>query len=191
MEKYFEEYMQPGEKLLWCGKPEPFEVFDGEYKKKISSTILFWSALAVFCEICYISFALGAKLKISIVVVVLMAALCALALLARLSEPAQVRAMEYALTDRSIMVKGKNLKICPYADVKYAWIHTDKVGTKSLICGALTDSLHNENFDARLVTVRGNAKGLKGRYLADSIAMYSIPETAVEIIKGHLPLKKF
>lgn len=191
MGKYFEEYMQPGEKLLWCGKPEPFEVFDGEYKRKISSTILFWAAVAVFCEICYISFVLGAKLKINIIPMVLIAAFCALALFARLSEPAQVKAMEYALTDRSIMVKGKNLKICPYADVKYAWIHVDKAGTNSLICGAQTDALHNENFDARLLTVLGNAKNLKGRYLADSIAMYSIPEAAVEIIKGRLPLKKF
>jgi hypothetical protein len=191
MEKYFEEYMQPGEKLLWCGKPEPFEVFDDEYKKKISSTILFWSVLAIFCEIGYISFVLGAKLKINIIPMMLIAAFCALALFARLREPAQVKDMEYALTDRSIMVKGKNLKICPYSDVKYAWVHTDKVGTKSLICGAQTDALHNENFDARLLTVLGNAKGLKGRYLADSIAMYSIPEDAVEIIKGRLSLKKF
>lgn len=187
MENEIKSLLKDDEKLLWCGKPEPFVTSDAEYKGKTKSSLIFWAIICGIIEACYLSIAATAGKSVNILIVLAIILFCGMFVFIRISEAGRVRKLIYALTDKNIILKGKTTKICPYDTIKYCDFETDKAGTTSLICGAQTDHIGRE-IDPRLLTILCMGRGVKGDVLSDSLAMYSLPQDAVAILKERLPI---
>lgn len=188
MDNEFEAVLEKGETILWAGKPAPFEKLDAEYKNKIKESIIFWAVVLVIIEACYIGTVLGlTDGKISVVAALLPVIICGLFVANHLTQADKVKKLSYALTDKNIIIKGHNVKKCPYSEIVYSDIEEDSVGTKSLVCGTQTDHI-GKGLDVRSLTLMCLGKGVKGHYLADSLAMYALPEEAVSIMKQKLPI---
>ena len=187
MENEIKSLLKGDEQLLWCGKPEPFVTGDAEYKGKTKSSLIFWAIICAIIEACYLSVVATVGKSVNFLVVFFILAFCALFVCIRISEAARVRKLTYALTDTNIILKGKTTKICPYNIIKYCDFETDKAGTTSLVCGAQTDHIGRE-IDPRLLTILCMGRSVKGDILADSLAMYSLPEEAIAILKERLPI---
>lgn len=188
MDKEFESVLEKSEAILWAGKPAPFEKLDAEYKNKIKESIIFWSIVLVIIEACYLGTVLGlTDGKISVVAALLPVIICGLFIANHLTQAEKVKKLSYALTDKSVLIKGSIIKKCPYSDIVYCDIEEDSVGTKSLVCGTQTDHI-GKGLDVRALTLMCLGKGVKGHYLADSLAMYSLPDEALAIIRQKLPI---
>ena len=190
MEKEFEGILGKNETLLWAGKPAPFTGMDAAYKDKARETVIFWLVVLIIVEACCIGPVLAMPNKaIAAVVLLIPIVVCALFVLNHIKQADKVKKLVYGLTDKNIIVKGKTTKVCPYSDIVYCDIDEDKSGTKSLVCGTLTDHI-GHGLDIRSLTMLCLGKGVKGRYLAESLAMYSLSDEAVAILKQKLPIGK-
>lgn len=190
MEKEFEGILGKDEVLLWAGNPEPFTEMDAEYKGKIRESLIFWAIVLVIVEACCIGPVLALpNIALRIVLMLVPVVICGLFVLGDIKQSGKVKKLIYALTDKNIIVKGKTTKVCPYSDIVYCDIEEDKSGTKSLVCGTLTDHI-GHGLDVRSLTMLCLGKGVKGTFLADSLAMYSLSDEAVAILKEKLPIGK-
>lgn len=190
MEKEFEGILGKDETLLWSGNPEPFTEMNAEYKSIIRETIIFWAAVLVIVEACCIGPVLALPNKaIAVAVLLVPVIICGLFVLNHIKQSGKVKKLVYALTDKNIIVKGKTTKVCPYSDIVYCDIEEDNSGTKSLVCGTLTDHI-GRGLDVRSLTMLCLGRSVKGSYLAESLAMYSLSDEAIAILKEKLPIGK-
>lgn len=179
--------LKEGETLLWQGAPKEFETNDAEYKGKLKTSLIFWAVICVIIEACYISIAANVEQKPNLLIVLGILVFCGFFVLLNMTQARKIRKLQYALTDKNIIIKGKTTKVCPYSSIRFCDFETDKAGTVSLVCGAQTDHIGRE-IDPRLLTNLCLGRGVKGAALADSLAMYSLPDEAIAVLKQYLPI---
>ncbi len=135
MEEILKEELRPGEKILWRGKPEPFEILDLTHKKPlITKAILIIAIVALICVI-YVAYAISAGIGVKYILVVA-AMLCAImGALNGFNEGRKMKKVNYVVTDQRIISILDLPKSLEYAKIKEVEFKTDEDGLTSVLFG--------------------------------------------------------
>ena len=140
MENSLRNLLAEDEKLLWTGRPEPFEVLDKTNKTSILTGLVIKVLVIVGCLLLYYTTREGGDSKP--IVPIMLLAIGAFAvlnpfLIARRLQKKTI----YGLTDRRVLRAGSSDESVPYERMKNAVLRTDADGHTSLLCGPRTQHL--------------------------------------------------
>lgn len=135
MEEQISKALEPGEKLLWKGRPEAFETLDKTHK----SSILCASAIKLLIMLCVIGAYIVSTSRGGNFSLLILAVLCAITVF-MLAMPFLTarhlrRQIFYVLSDRRIIRLGFAEGSVPYSRIKTAALKSDSDGHVSLLCG--------------------------------------------------------
>ena len=181
MEKLLQEKLNPGENLLWVGKPEEFKTLDAANKKRILGKVLVMAAVVAALAVWYLSTvsAKGEGVRVLELLAVVSPMLCAWT---DFSDAIKLRKqVVYGLTDsRLLTLDGKRLISVDYENVVHYDLVTDLAGHTSLVCG--DEGLKAKSNTIRELTIRGASMNVDTNH-CESYAMYGVSGHAEEIKK--------
>ena len=138
MKDLFNEELRDGESLLWCGKPEAFEIMDRTYKQHlIRRAIVIIGVVTAICVI-YLLYASSKGITIKPVLVALAMAGAIMGAANGFLEGKKLRRMCYAITDQRIISVLELPKSLEFNRVKEVAFKTDKDGHTSILFGTKT-----------------------------------------------------
>lgn len=188
MEEKLNEALEKDEKLLWSGRPEPFETLDKTHKSPFIKSTVITLVVSLGLIAAYLSFTLrgGAETKVGLVVII--ALLAAYMVASTFLHSRQLRTrMGYAITDRRLILIKDEAKGVPYSQIPIAAMKTDADGHSTLLCGeyAIKSAPRKWRGSALLGGRMNSETGL-----CDELVMYAIPEPerVREILKPYLTL---
>ena len=172
MEETLKKELGKDEKLLWKSGPEAFETFDATYKKHIIRKLVVTCAIVLAVLIAYIIFAVtkGGGVKIVIVAILLLVAVCAS--LNNLTDASTIRKALYAVTDKRLIFVGDSVKSVDLNVIGKAAFKKDEAGHYTLLCGSVIDS---KPTSWRSLTVSG-PKIDESTNMCERFALYAVPE---------------
>ena len=135
MDEILKAGLHPDEKLLWRGKPEPFETLDKTQKKKfvVSAVIGLLITITVGTLYAFAVLRSGADVKPVLILIVLI--LCGIPSFNTLGDASKLKKMEYVVTDQRLIILRDSLRGMPYSAIHEAAFREDPDGHVSLLCG--------------------------------------------------------
>ena len=188
MEEKLRAFLAKDEKLLWCGRPEPFETLDKTYKSSIVLSLVIKGLITVSIFAAYIigSIAAGST-QIPILAALVM--MSAFALVYPFLTAGHLRSKKiYGLTDRRILRIGENnTESVPYSRIKNAALRSDADGHTSLLCGERTVKLRPTHWRN---VADGPFSNDEKEPEAESVVLYALPmdDKLRAILEEKLPL---
>lgn len=188
MEELLKESLSEEETLLWSGRPEPFETLDKTHKKPFirSAIITALITLAICAAYVILIIIENTQLKPGVLVVV---AACGVFLILRsLLDASKIRKqVQYAITDKRLIVLADSAKSVEYSAVSAAKLDKDGDGHVSLLCGE--DAIKAKPWKRRALVLTGAVTN-DTTGVCESFVMYALPETdkVKEILKPYLSL---
>lgn len=181
MNDKIKEELQQGEKLLWTGKTEAFEILDTTYKKHIiQKAVLIIGIVAVLC-IVYVLYASSNAIEIKYALIWI-ALICALmGAVSSFTEGKKLKQASYAITDRRIISFIGVPKSLEFSHINCVDFKTDSDGHTSVLFGntAIKAKAHQRRTLALLDPYIDEESGKCSRFV-----MYAVPD--VEGIKNIL-----
>lgn len=174
MEEILKPILEEDEKLLWSGRPESFETLDKTHKSNfIKRCVITAAVTAVLLALYFIAIGrTGAEVKAGLVVIVLLMA--AYSVVSPLLHASQLRKkVQYAVTDKRLVIIKDEPKAMPYSQIGIAAIKTDADGHSSLLCGP--SAVKSADIRWRGDTAAGIRTDTDSG-LCDALVMYAVPE---------------
>lgn len=179
--------LEPGERLVWRGTPDRFEVLDKQYLKPFILLIAVCSVIDVVLIALYSSYVLTRAMRINIPVLLIINA-CSLApVLTSLLNARKTRLSEYCITNQRILHFTDNIKVkeIRYKNCKECKVKKDKAGVLSLRVGRkaalAADSAMRKLSVSPILTDRHSEE-------ISSAVLYSIPEEAIENLSEYMAI---
>lgn len=188
MEELLKESLSEEETLLWSGRPEPFETLDKTHKKPFirSAIITALITLAICAAYVILIIIENTQLKPGVLVVV---AACGVFLILRsLLDASKIRKqVQYAITDKRLMILTDNAKSIEYSAVSVSKLDRDEDGHISLLCGE--NAIKAKPWKRRAAVLTGAVIN-DNTGMCVSFVMYAIPDAdkVKEILKPYLSL---
>ena len=185
MKDYLDGVLENGEKVLWEGKPEPFELLEGSYKKSILTRWIILGAVYVALVGGYLAKSLGRGDSISniLMLIIVLTIFAVIILMAPISDrKALIANTKYVITDKRAIVINKDgakaITLSKQTRCKVAHLenHTDVV-----FFGEACDVKEN---NSRSVAVKGLSSG-KGKEIT-GIIFYGVND-AKELCMKNTP----
>lgn len=181
--------LEPGEELLWYGKPREFKTLDVVYRKRFLITSIISLAAAAALIVLYLSSAAknNADLKYGLIVFII-----AIGILVPMNiflNAGKLRKdIAYAITDKRLLYIEENVSGAEYSMIKSAKIYTDRAGNTSLLCGSS---------GVKKVGSRVRGAALLGchideeKNICDNLVFYALedPEKIRKILKPYLKIE--
>lgn len=172
MENSLRELLEEDEKLLWFGRPEPFETLDKTNKKSIVIGLVIKVLVIIGCLALYAqSVTTTGDFKPVVPGMVFAVGAYAIAspfLIARRLRKSTL----YGLTDRRVLRTGANSESVPYERIKSAVLRRDEDGHTTLLCGPRTRNLKPRSWrgeaDAAFINGPDDPEALR-------VILYNIP----------------
>ena len=187
MDELMNSKLEPGETILWQGKPEKFDVLDqtnkGVFLKDICSCLL--GSVLIAAEYWFFSGreAVPPMLLLWIVLPLVAVPVCFL-----ITDTMKLRRTRYYVTDRRLAVVDRTVKDVAFSRIQEASLKQDVCGHTSLLCGK--KALRGKAASYRERTVLG-LDALDGDdTVCDSFAFYAVskPEELKKALSGVLTL---
>lgn len=188
MEEYLKKELGEDEKLLWSGRPEPFETLDKTNKKAIIVKAVVTGIVVVALCLAYILYASGSGAGVKIGVPVVVVLIGVFVALRPLIDAAKVRkSVMYAVTDKRLLIVSDCVRSVEYSSINEVRFSTDEDGHNTLLCGEKGVKLKPSAWRVAVLT---------GVYideetgLCDSFVLYAIPDAGKvkDILKTYLPV---
>ena len=186
MDELLKASLEPGEKILWQGAPEPFRLLDksntGSFLKEICTCLLGGAAIAAE----YWFFSGRRALPIELLWIVLL--LVAVPVCFLISDALKLRRTKYYVSNRRLAVVNNAVKDVALFRIQEASLKQDSCGHATLLCGG--KALRGPASSYRARTVLG-LDALDGDdTVCDSFAFYAVtqPEELKKALSGVLPL---
>ena len=188
MEEKLKNALAEGEKILWTGRPESFETMDKTHKRHLTIRAAIHTGITLALIISYLIISSGSNSSPSIAIIAVILAFCAFNLISPITDAGTIRSrLEYAVTDRRLVMLKDDLVSVPYDTIESAAFRTDGDGHVSLLCGK--DALKLAATKWRGAAVIGSRKDSEtGK--CTSFVLYAIPEAekVKAIVAGYLTL---
>ncbi len=187
MEKRLRDLLERDEKLLWTGRPEPFQFLDRTNKTGIVMGLIIKAAITLAVLVFYIG-ACKETGSISPGIILIILVLGGIALTNPFLVAGRLRNRTfYGLTDRRILRAGSHDTGVPYKRIKSAALRTDPDGHTSLLCGSRTLKLKPSQWrvEADVDFINNQDEPEAAR-----VILYSIPVDAEleALLSRYLPL---
>jgi len=135
MEEILKEELRSGEKLLWSGKPEAFDILDVTHKKPlISKAIMIMVIVSAVC-ILYVAYVSANNIDVKLVLVVAAMLFAVMGALSGFNDGRKMKKMNYAVTDQRIIFGIEILKSLEYSQISEVEFKTDVDGHTSVLIG--------------------------------------------------------
>ena len=174
MEEKIRPFLEKGEKLLWCSRPEAFETLDATHKKPFIRGTVISAAAALIITALYVFLAKknGAPIMPLLIAVILVAA--ALGPIHTFTYASKLRDKTiYAATDHRLIILSNDLKSADYEGIKAAAFKKDSDGHATLLCGE--DALKFEPRKWRIAALFPTFDNeAKGGPVVDRFAFYAV-----------------
>lgn len=152
MEEQFSTILEPGEELLWCGRPEAFVTLDQTNKNSIVTGTCIKALVGLAVIGGYLA-AVAGKGNSSIGVLVCLLAITGFAIAMPFVTASHLRKkIVYGLSNRRLLHVGFTEGGVPYGRIRKAALRTDADGHVSLLCGPHALRLRSSRW-------RSNAEG--------------------------------
>lgn len=126
--------LEPGEQILWQGKPEPFKTLDKTHKKSFAVKASIGGLIAIIISAVYVLAVINtAPIKIFVFPVVFI--LCGIPAFNLLGDASKLRKTVYLATDRRLISVRDSAHDMKYTCIHEAAFRTDRDGHVSLLCG--------------------------------------------------------
>ena len=187
MEEKFKTLLQPGETLLWCGRPAAFETLD----KTNKSGILIATAIKVVVMTCLIGSYVAAAARsanFNTVILFCLFALTAFVIAMPFLTASHLRKrIVYGLSDRRILRAGFAEGGVPYKRIKTAALRTDSDGHTTLLCGPRAMKLPAGRWRANADTAFSDDADVDE---CTGAVLYALPmdDELEALLREHLPL---
>lgn len=188
MEEYLKKELGRDEKLLWTGRPEPFETLDQTNKKAILVKAAVTGIVVAALCLAYILYAGGSGVGVKVGVPVIVVLIGIFVALRPLIDAVKVRKrVMYAVTDKRLLIVSDCVRSVGYSSINEACFRTDEDGHHALLCGEKGVKMKPSAWRVAVLT---------GVYideetgLCDSFVLYAIPdvEKVKDILKAYLPV---
>ena len=188
MEELLKESLREEEKLLWSGSPEPFETLDKTHKTPFIRNGIITGLITIAICVAYVILANIEDVPLKPGVLVIVAA-CGIFIIVRaLLDASKIRKrVQYAITDKRLIVLTDSAKSVEYSAVSAAKLDKDGDGHASLLCGE--DAIKAKPWKRRALVLTGAVTN-DTTGVCESFVMYALPETdkVKEILKPYLSL---
>ena len=186
MDELLKARLEPGEKILWQGTPESFQLLDrtniGSFLKDICTCLLGGAAIAA--EYWYFSGMRALPMELLWIVLLLVAVpVCFL-----ISDTLKLRRTKYYVSDRRLAVVNNSVKDVAFSRIREASLKQDSCGHTTLLCGPKALRDHASSYRARTVLGLDALDG--DDTICDSFAFYAVnqPEELKNALSGVLSL---
>ena len=142
MKERLKDYLEPGEKILWQGRVEPFESMDHTHKAYYIRRGIIAAAVLILLIALYIPTAIktGAGVKPGVVLVIAAAGLYGV--FSPFLDVRKLRRMDYVLTtEKLLLVTPSEVRSVKLSAIPTARLAGDDDGHWSLLCGPDCDKL--------------------------------------------------
>ena len=178
--------LQPGETVLWQGRPEAFRTLDRCVTPTLLKDLLvslIGGALIVaeywFCS---------GKAALRPTILWIPALLLCVPIIHLILDVIRLQRTEYYVTDRRLAVVGHDVRDVEYSRIREAALRKDRAGHTSLLCGGKALAAGDASYRER--TVVGLDALIGDDTVCDSFAFYAVdqPESLKASLAGVLPL---
>ena len=188
MEELLKESLREEEKLLWSGRPEPFEPLDKTHKSPFIRSGIITALVTIAICVAYVILTgiNNAPLKPAVLVIV---AACGIFIILRgLLDASKIRKRAlYAITDKRLLILTDSAKSVEYSAISAAKLDRDEDGHTSLLCGE--DAIKAKPWKRRAATLSGAITD-DNTGMCERFVMYALPDAdkVKETLKPFLPL---
>lgn len=127
--------LEPGEEILWTGKPEEFEFLDVQYKRPFFIKIAICSVLDILLIALYSTMALKSGGKINVLILAVINAIFIAIVLSSLVDAKKIRNSFYCITNKRILQMTDTIKETRYENITDYGIKKDAAGMSSILVG--------------------------------------------------------
>lgn len=174
------------EKILWRGKPEPFEALDKTHKTHFIRRIVITAVVVVLLIAGYIISANNTGAGIMPAVIVIILAVGVYAVCSPLLDARKLKKAEYVVTDRQIIVITGDTKCVAYDKLGEGRFAVDEDGHTALLCGKEAVAMKPHKWRSRAVV--GPAMDMDTDACV-SLVLYALPEVdkVKKILAEYIP----
>ena len=173
MDEIIKEELQQGEKILWSGKTENFDIFDATNKKPIILRAVLIIGIVSFVCAFYAYYALSGNIELKPALIWLALFCAALGAVSGYTNGKKLKKMKYVITNQRIISCVEVPKALKFSDIKEVEFKTDADGHTSVLFGkkAINAKEHQRRSLALLDPYIDEDTGFCSRFV-----MYAVPD---------------